>query len=246
MSTATPVWPQIRTIGVDGFLVSFDDTLSEPANRAALAFYHVLEQAAWSEVLECSTSLVSVYLRFDPLTVAHHQLRARLQELLKTHDWGTAPLPGGRRFWCVPTVYGGDMAPQFDSAAQAAGMTPAQAVASLSAARVRVQTIGFAPSQPYLGTLPPAWDVPRRTVLNARVPEGALVVAIRQLIVFSVAAPTGWHHIGQTAFRLFRPESDMPFVLRPGDEVQFPAVTPEHLANMRAHPDGGATYEPLL
>ena len=44
MIVPDPVWPCIRTVGVDGMLVSFGDALSEPANRAALAF-----RAFWHE-----------------------------------------------------------------------------------------------------------------------------------------------------------------------------------------------------
>ena len=60
-------WPQIRTAGYDGVVVSFGDRLSEPANRAALAFRDAIEKAGWDSVEESSTSLVSAYLRFDPL-----------------------------------------------------------------------------------------------------------------------------------------------------------------------------------
>ncbi len=55
-------------------------------------------------------------------------------------------------------------------------------------------------------------------------PASALVLAIRQLIIFPTATPTGWRHIGQTAFRCFRPESAQPFALRPGDELSFPSI----------------------
>ena len=122
-----------------------------------------------------------------------------------------------------------------------------QAIASISQTRVRVQTIGFAPGQPYLGELPECWNIPRQTRLTDNVPEGALVVAIRQLVLFSVTTPTGWRHIGQTAFRLFRPAEETPFTLRPGDEVLFTPTTPEQLANMQASdPDGGARFERLI
>jgi len=109
-----------------------------------------------------------------------------------------------------------------------------------------VQTIGFAAGQPYLGELDDAWNIPRQTELTERVPEGALTVAIRQLVLFSVSTPTGWRHVGQTGFRLFRPESETPFVLRPGDEVIFVKTDAERLHNMRNDgPDGGATCEDL-
>lgn len=242
---AAGIWPRIRAVGVDGMLVSFGDRLSEPANRAALAFRAALDRASPAGVEESSTSLVSTYLRFDPLEMPHAQMRAALEALAASRDWYDAPLPEGRKLWRIPTVYGTDLAPQLDEAAQAAGLDPQAAVASLSQARVRVQTIGFAPGQPYLGELDPEWDIPRQKELTARVPEGALVVAIRQLVLFSVSTPTGWRHVGQTAFRLFRPEAEVPFVLRPGDEVIFEAVDAGKLSAMRADPDGGATARAL-
>ena len=124
-------------------------------------------------------------------------------------------------------------------------MTAAEAVAQLSSARVRVLTIGFAPGQPYLGTLPEAWDIPRQTGLTPSVPVGALVVAIRQFVLFSVTTPTGWRHVGQTAARLFRPDEDDPFLLRPGDAVEFPSVDAEVFARMAADSSGGIELEPL-
>jgi allophanate hydrolase subunit 1 len=98
---------------------------------------------------------------------------------------------------------------------------------------------------PYLGELPPDWAIPRQTELTGQVPAGGLCVAIRQLVLFPVDTPTGWRHIGQTAFPLFRPDEAEPFSLRPGDEAQFVPVFAEQLAAMRNAPDGGATYEVL-
>lgn len=238
-------FPCIRSAGFDGLLVSFGEALNEPANRAALAFRSVIEKEAWDWVDETSTSLVSVYVRFDPLNISHQQMRTQLQNLLDAEDWFATSLPEGRTLWRIPTVFGTSMAPQLEEAAALAGMSPADAVAMISNTRVRVQTVGFAPGQPYLGELPPAWDIPRQTKLTEKVPIGALTVAIRQLVLFSVSTPTGWRHIGQTAFRLFRPDTDQPFILRPGDEVLFEPTTAEELARLRDDPDGGANTERL-
>lgn len=244
-SDQNETWPSLRTVGIDGFLVSFADRLSEPANRAALAFRAAIEQADLEGVEESSTSLVSAYLRFDPLRRDHASMRADLEALISQQDWFGVELPKGRRLWRVPTVYGGEMAPQLEEAAAAAGLSPADAIASISQTPVRVQTIGFAPGMPYLGELPAAWDIPRQTSLTAQVPAGGLCVAIRQLVLFPLATPTGWRHIGQTALRLFRPEAKTPFILRPGDEVLFHPVTPEDLKTCMDDPNCGATSEAL-
>ena len=239
-------WPRVHTVGVDGFLVSFGDRLSEAANRAALAFRGALEDAQLAGVEETSTSLASAYLRFDPLGHDHAEIESALSDLIGDRDWFAAELPQGRRLWRIPTVYGTDLAPQLEEAAAKAGLDVAEAMKTLSETRVRVQTIGFAPGQPYLGELSPAWDIPRQTALTPRVPVGALTVAIRQLVLFSVSTPTGWRHVGQTAFKAFRPESDTPVVLTPGDEVLFEAADPDAYPELEAGgPDGGAGFEPI-
>lgn len=237
--------PRIEPLGLDGVIVRFGESLSEPANRAALAFRAALERDAPAGVEEISTSLVSTYLRFDPLFLDLGALTAQLTERLRAEDWYAAPLPEGRRLIRIPTVYGGDLGPQLEEAAQMAGLDLETAMASLAQARVRVTAIGFAPGQPYLGTLPEAWDIPRQSGLTPRVPEGALVVAIRQFVLFAVSAPTGWRHVGQTAAPLYRPDSDRPFLLRAGDEVIFDSVPREAWNRIKADPMGGVTAEPL-
>lgn len=242
---ATTGFPRIDPVGLDGLLVRFGDQLSEPANRAALAFRAALERATPEGVEECATSLVSAFVRFDPLAVPHDQMIAALAQMLQAQDWYAAPMPQGRRLLRIPTVYGTDLAPQLEEAAALAGQSVSDAIDQLSSAQMRVTAIGFAPGQPYMGTLPPQWDIPRQSGLTPRVPVGALVVAIRQLVLFSVSTPTGWRHVGQTAARLFQPDTARPFLLRPGDEVVFPQVSRETLENMASTPSGGLTEEPL-
>ena len=218
-------FPVIRSAGLDGMLVTFSEALTEPANRGALAFCEAVKSSAWPGVRETSTSLASVYIRFDAETLGHGVLKDRLLTLLDQRDWQQAVLPPGRRFWQVPTVYGTELAPQLGEAAAAAGMSEAQAIESLGSARVRVLTIGFAPGQPYLGPLGAEWHLPRQTELTPRVPVGALVLAISQFVLFATSAPTGWRHVGQTGFQGFQLGSQDPIALRVGDEMVFTPVS---------------------
>lgn len=244
MTAHKDIWPRIRNVGIDGMLISFGDALSEPANRAALAFRAAVDAEGWDGVEETSTSLVSTFLRFDPLHLSHADLHDKAAALLSSADWYQSDLPTGRRFFRIPTVFGTDLAPQLEEAAQTAGLSVAEAVQSITDTRVRVQTIGFAPGQPYLGVLPEAWDIPRLQDLTPKVAQGALVVAIRQLVLFSVSTPTGWRHIGQTAVRLFQPDRDDPFLLRPGDEVQFHQINIQEYNNILENdPSAGVTSE---
>ncbi|MEM7317589.1 MAG: allophanate hydrolase subunit 1 [Pseudomonadota bacterium] len=246
--TEAETFPIIRTVGLDGMLVTFSDRMSDAANRAALAFRDAVEQAGWPSIIETSSSLASTYLRFDPLELPHAEVEARLADLLAGQNWYAAALPPKRHLWRIPTVYGTDLAPQLDEAAALAGLSVENAVERLGTARVRVLTIGFAPGQPYLGPLGPEFDIPRQTDLTPTVPRGALVLAISQFVLFSGPAPTGWRHVGQTAFSCFRPDMPSPFSLRPGDEVIFEPVTQAELeriihADERRDSNGGARCE---
>jgi KipI family sensor histidine kinase inhibitor len=223
-----------------GVLVTFGDTASDAANRAAIAFRTAVDAQGWAEVEESSSTLVSAFFRVDLAQHRFEALQDRLQDILLSQDWSDAALPGGRALWTIPAVFGTDRAPQFSESAEAAGLTEAQALTELTSTRLRVLTLGFAPGQPYLGTLGKAWDIPRQVGLTPNVPVGALVAAVRQICLFAKDTPTGWRHVGQSAFQCFRPQGDTPFPLSPGDEVQFTAITPRELARIEAHNGDGA------
>lgn len=242
-------YPLIRTVGLSGVLVTFAQAMTGPANRAALAFRAAVDAQSWPEVQETSMSLVSVYVVADLVSVDADALIDKLADLVATQDWYAAPLPQGRTLWHVPTVYGTDLASQLEEAAAVAGLDPDDAIRHLSTTRVRVLTIGFAPGQPYLGELDDVWNIPRQQGLTKSVPSGALVVAIRQLVVFTNATPTGWRHVGQTAFRTFRQNTAQPFALTPGDELIFPQVSRSALEDIIAKDtsgNGGAEQEAIV
>lgn len=240
--------PLIRSVGLDGVLVTFGDTATDAANRAALAFRTAVDAQGWPEVLESSSTLVSAFFRVDLSAVPFARIEAQLAALLDAQDWGAADLPAGRTLWTIPAAFGGARAPQLTEAAEAAGLTTAAALEALTTTRLRVLTLGFAPGQPYLGTLGPAWNIPRQVGLTPNVPAGALVAAVRQICLFAKDTPTGWRHVGQTAFACFRPTQAAPFPLSPGDEIRFEAVSEAELTRIEAHNDtgqGGAVCEAL-
>lgn len=240
--------PLIRSVGLGGVLVTFGDKATDGANRAAIAFRGAVDALGWPEVEESSSTLVSAFFRVDLAQHRFEAVRDKLAAVLDGQDWSAARLPEGRALWTIPAVFGGTRAPQFDEAAEAACLDPAAALADLTGTRLRVLTIGFAPGQPYLGTLGDAWDIPRQVGLSPNVPQGALVAAVRQICLFAKDTPTGWRHVGQSAFRCFRPKGVEPFPLAPGDEVQFADISATELARIEAHNadgSGGAVREEL-
>ena len=240
--------PVIQEIGLSGLVIRFANQLSDAANRAALAFRGQLDAMNVPGIEETATSLTSTFVRYNPDVIHAEQIKDRVSSLVKGRDWSAQVLPLGRRLWRIPVALGGAEGPQFEEAAELAGLTPKAAADQIANARLRVLTLGFAPGQPYLGELPINWDIPRQTELTPTVPRGALVVAIRQLIIFSGPSPTGWRQIGLTGFHCFRPDASDPMPLRPGDEVLFQIVDAselDRLINANPNGSGGAITEPI-
>ncbi len=236
---------RILPLGPDGVLVRFADALSDAANRAALAFRADLETAALTGVVETATSLTSVFLRFRPDLTTRATLVEALTERLGTRDWLAADLPGGRTLWHIPAVFDGPHAPDLAEVARQIGRDPDRAIAELTATPVRVLALGFAPGQPYLGFLDEHWNIPRRTEVTPEVPQGAVVVAVRQVIPFANPAPTGWWQIGRTAFRCYDPALEPALPLSPGDEIRFQSVPLATWERLLTAPRGGAETEAL-
>ena len=244
MTDNTAAYPLIQLSGLDGLVVTFADSFSESANRAALALRAEIEAQGWPGVAETATSLLSCSLRLDPDLATPDAVTERLNDLLGSRDWLDQPLPQGRRLLTIPACFHPDLAPQIDEAAETAGFKDRDAaIASIAGADLRVLTIGFAPGQPYIGQLPADWDLPRQRKLTPRVPVGALGLAIRQLVLFAVDTQTGWRHVGQTAMRLFQPIADDPFLLRAGDSLRFDPCPPADIARLWDDPLGGARIE---
>lgn len=236
--------PELRPLGVDGILVRFARTLTADANTQALHFKDQMDDARVTGVVEVASSLTSVRIGFDPTQTDRQSVTEAITPLLTAQN---TPDTSPRRLWHIPAAFGPDHAPQLAEAAQLAGVTPEQAIADITAQTTRVLAIGFAPGQPFLGLLPPHWDTPRQSTLTENLPRGALITAVRQLIIWGADAPTGWRHIGQTAFRVYLPETDMPFAFEPGDAVQFVAVADSTFAGIKADTstNGGARCEVL-
>ena len=239
-------FPRIARVGLSGIAVSFADSLSDRANLAAIAFRAAVDAEAWPEVTETASTLVSTYLAVDLGTHDLDEIVARTEALLARQDWFGAAPPEGRKLWTLPMCFEGETAPQLADAAEAAGLSEREARTQLANARTRIITLGYAPGQPYMGLLPDVWDIPRLSDLTPRVPAGALVIAIRQFVIFTADMPTGWRQVGQTAFRTFDPARDTPIAFTPGDEVRFAPITGKELAGLGEGDSwGGATWEPL-
>lgn len=210
--------PTILPLGDSGLLVRFDTVVTDAANRAAIALALLLEREPLPGVVEVVPNLVSVLLRYDPLTAGPSAIAGELRLRLFGLDVGSVP----GRAWTIPIVFDG---PDIDEASRALAMSTDAFVATHNASALRVLATGFAPGFVYCGLHPEALVLPRRAVVRPMVPAGSVLFAAGQTAITATEMPTGWHVIGRTDFANFDPAASPPTRLAAGDTIAF-AVAP--------------------
>jgi KipI family sensor histidine kinase inhibitor len=210
-------------MGDRGLLVELGDVISPDVNRRVQQLLLQLEQARLPGVREYAPGYRSLLVVFDPLAIAPSALQARIADLAA----GAPPagLPPAKLL-TLPVFYGGDYGPDLEWAADHLGITPAELIRLHTETVYRVYMIGFTPGYPYMGELPAALAVPRRSTPRTRVPRGSVGIAQRQTGIYPVESPGGWQIIGWTPLELFDPGRRLPSLLEMGDRVKFEAVRP--------------------
>ncbi|WP_458792060.1 5-oxoprolinase subunit B family protein [Yoonia sp. MH D7] len=236
-NTVTNPAATMYPLGQDGILVRFGDGYTANTKQA-LNFGDVVRQGKLDGVVDVATSLTSVLVQFAPQSVSRGALLEKLDALLADQK-SEKPSLAAQRLWTIPVSFDGDRGPQLQEAAALAGLSPRQAIEEITGQDLSVLAIGFAPGQPYIGHLPDNWNMPRQSEITAQVPAGALVVALRQLVLFANQSPTGWRWIGTCAFAPFQADRATPFALQANDLIRFVAVDDDTITTLKATQSDG-------
>ena len=190
------------------------------ANRLVVALADQLTVTPPDGVSGAVPAISSLLVTFDPLQTTLAHLRPLLERLLADLE-PASELPV--RVVTIPVCYGGTSGPDLESAAQLLGLSPHGLVALHSGQIYRVMMLGFAPGFPYIGPLPAALRLPRRSTPRSSVAAGSVAIAAGLTGIYPARLPGGWHLIGQTNLSMFDPMADPPALLAAGDGVRFVA-----------------------
>lgn len=210
------ILPTLAPLGDAALLIRFGVTLSEPANRAAIAFAGAIAGQLPEGVLEVVPSLVSVLVRYDPQQIDYAHLSGELRLLI-----GTGTEADTRTTHAIPVRFDGE---DLSAVAASLNLTPDRFVEAHNARPLRVLATGFAPGFVYCGFHPEELVIARRTIVRPMVPAGTVLFAAAQTAIAATPIPTGWHVIGHTDFGNFDPHSVPPTTLAAGDELRFEVV----------------------
>lgn len=213
--------PVFRPMGDRSLLVELGEKIAPDVNRRVQELMLQLQQARLPGVREFAPGYRSLLVVFDPLTLSPAELKARITDVAGRP--ASAGLPQAKLL-TVPVFYGGEYGPDLEGVAGHLGISTDEVIRLHTETMYRVYMIGFTPGYPYMGELPAALAVPRRSTPRTRVPKGSVGIAQRQTGIYSVESPGGWQIIGWTPIELFDPTRQLPSLLEMGDRVKFEAV----------------------
>lgn len=213
--------PTLLPLGDAALLIRFATSLTDQANRTAIACAQALARDPVPGVVEVVPSLVSVLLRYDPRIVALNTVMGEVRLRLFGLSDDTIASPTVRT---IPTHFGGEAGPDLEEVAATVGMNADAFVAAHNATTLRVLATGFAPGFVYCGFHPESLVLPRRSVVRRSVLKGSVLFAAGQTAIAATEIPTGWHVIGHTDFANFDVAALPPTMLAPGDQLVFEAL----------------------
>ena len=195
----------------------FSVPVESPAEAQALAA-QLREEGGWLEVFP---GIASVVIRFDAAAMDGSDAQAKIEAVLAA---GVRAFERSDDLFEIPVVYGGDFGPDVDELCERLGLSAGELVDLHTRGEYRVDMLGFTPGFAFVGGLDEALRVPRRKEPRQRVPAGSVGIADGRTGIYAMASPGGWSLIGRTPRRLFDPDADEPFVLKPGMRVRFRAI----------------------
>jgi KipI family sensor histidine kinase inhibitor len=177
------------------------------------------------EVKELVPTFAALTIHYDPLTTPPNRLHDIITQAL-SQPTGHAQSRGRQQ--SIPVCFDRRYAPDLDDVASATGLSPQQVIETLCSTAFRVYMLGFLPGFPYMGGLPKALALPRRSDPRVAVPARSLAIAGEMCAIYPTQSPGGWHLLGRTPLPLFAPASAAPTLFESGDTVHFHAIDHEH------------------
>ncbi len=212
--------PRFLPSGDTALVVEFGDRVDQALSGLVLALAHRLEEAAIPGIVELVPTFRSLMVHYDPVRLPQAELKRRLAPLLNRLE---AAGSLGRR-WRIPACYDESLGLDLADVAGRMGLTRSQVIERHSATLFHVYMMGFLPGLPYLGGLPPEFELPRRENPRIKVPRGSVAVAMSMTVIYPLESPGGWHILAQTPVPMWDMAKEPPALLAAGDKVMFEPI----------------------
>ena len=209
---------KIVPLGDSALLIQMGDEIDLAINQRVHALAALINASPLPGVIETVPAYGTLLVHYNPVLLSFVRIKNYLHEkLAQVHDNITRK----RKQVEVPVKYGGEQGIDLESVARHCQLQVEDIIRIHTEKIYTVFMMGFTPGFPYMGKLNDAIIMPRLEMPRTRVPAGTVAIAGSQTGIYSIDSPGGWQLIGWTPLQLFDPESDLPFLFSPGDEVKF-------------------------
>ena len=211
---------EVEEYGDAGLLVTFRHDDPEDRWQAGQTLQAALFAHQDSGIVDVVAAFDTAFVSFDPAITDHGVVTDLIAD--GNDQPGISHVPA---LFAVPTVYDGERGPDLSAVAQELGVTPAKVVQLHTSRPWTVRFRGSPVALPMMdGPTMPA-SISRSPVPRTHVTPGSVALSGQQCLIYPVVSPGGWRLIGQTPVRLFDLTEDELVAYRPGDQLQFRAIS---------------------
>jgi inhibitor of KinA len=131
----------------------------------------------------------------------------------------------------IPLCY--ELGVDLENISRTVGLSKEDVKSLHSSQTYTVWMIGFMPGYPYMGELPKALQIPRKSTPDSKLPAGSVAIAEEYVGVYPFDSPGGWHVLGRTPLRLFDYRRTNPSLFHYGMKVQFYSIDKDEFEKIR-------------
>lgn len=227
---------EISAMGECSVVIKFNDKIDIKTHLAISALGEYLDNNPFKGMIEYVPAFVSMTIFYNPLEVirsvesqkelenktAYEIVADKVKNIVNNIGKDSKVIS---RIVEIPVCYGGEFGPDLEYVAKYNNISKEKVIDIHSSCDNRVYMIGFAPGFPYLAGMSDKIAVPRKNTPRLCIPAGSVGIAGSQTGVYPISTPGGWQLIGQTPLELFKPDSDIPSIIKAGDIVRFKAIS---------------------
>lgn len=218
-------------LGDSAVVIQLGKDITNEIHRAVQTVTAYLDNHPYEWMIEYIPAYTTVSIFYDPMKIPlsseilpYDYVCSQLQQWLIR----LKPIHSNRQNRIeIPVCYGGTLGPDLAFVAEHNALTPQQVIEIHTNGNYLVHMIGFAPGFPYIGGMSEKIAAPRKASPRLKIPARSVGIAGKQTGVYPIETPGGWQIIGRTPFSLFRPNNQIPSLLKAGDRIMFKQINLE-------------------
>lgn len=228
ITDSTRMFPVFQPVAEHALLVAFGDKVDRGIHAQVVQLDKALLAGPFPGFIEAVPAYAAILVCFDPVVCDHVTAEQKVRSLLDRNNPETVQT----RKQEIAICYDADLAPDLAEMAHRLKCTPEQVITAHLAGDYEVFMYGFAPGYAYLGGVPDAIHLPRKTVAVRGVAAGSVIIAGPQCLVTTLTMPTGWWVIGRSPTRILPEKSGESFLFDVGDGVRFRRIVRDEFDRM--------------